>query len=444
MRRCILVGMMLLLTQVHAGLLTEILFQPNPRAHSVMIADTDDDRIILYGGDQMNASGEHFCDVWEFDPVAVDWSCLEVGGQPPSDRTWCASVYDATEDRSIIFGGYYIGYFYSDVWELDLTAGSETWQMLSTSGTPPAPREAATAIIDPVNNRMIIFGGYDQTTNARNDVWELDLTTLTWTQLFPSGTSPGPRYAHSAVYDQVEHRMVVFGGTAPYMYAFNDVWELDLTDGAEAWQQLSPTGPFPVGRSRHFWAHNPSTNDMIIGFGYDSDGMSIWIYNDVWVLDLGSLEWRDVSNGGFAINARRGASAAFFPDDQFTYIFGGHVLSSQYCHETYQLDLDPTGVYEYDKNKIFDKEYLTIETNPNRGPVRMDIYIPEPEVITLRVVDVSGRVVNTLIDGMRYSGHCIAVWEGTDNQGSRLPAGTYFGILEMGDQVVVKKAVVVR
>ncbi len=74
----------------------------------------------------------------------------------------------------------------------------------------------------------------------------------------------------------------------------------------------------------------------------------------------------------------------------------------------------------------------------------MDLFIPEPEVITLKVADVSGRVVNTLIDGMRYSGHCIALWEGTDEQGSRLPAGTYFGILEMGDQVIVKKAVVVR
>ena len=409
-----------------------------------MVTDTDDGRIIMYGGDDMNNSGMYYCDVWAFHPLDCRWFPLQVAGQPPSDRTWCASVYDAAEDRAIIFGGYYIGYFYNDVWALDLTEGSETWQMLSTSGTAPAPREAATAIIDPVNNRMIVFGGYDQTTSACNDVWELDLTTLTWTQLFPSGTSPGARYAHSAVYDEVEHRMVVFGGAAPYMLAFNDVWELDLTDGAEAWQQLSPTSPFPTGRSRHFCAHNTSTNDMIIGFGYDSDGAAIWIYNDVWVLNLSSLQWKDVSNGGFAITARRGASASFFPVDQFTYIFGGHVLYSQYCRETYQLDLDQTAVSDYDKGKVLGNEYLMIETNPNRGPVRMDIYIPDPEVITLKVVDISGRVVSTIIDQMRYSGHCIAVWEGTDNQGNRLPAGTYFGILETGDQVVVKKAVVVK
>ncbi|MDH4211892.1 MAG: hypothetical protein OEV79_10655 [candidate division WOR-3 bacterium] len=443
MKRCILVVAMVLLTQVYAGSLTEIFFQPCPRAHSIMVTDTDDDRIILYGGDQQQDGSRYYSDVWEFDLTDMTWCPVDVSGQPPSDRTYCASAYDATGDRVIIFGGWYEFSFFNDVWELDLESGSEAWQMLSTSGTTPAAREAATCVIDPVNNRMIMFGGYDLTTSARNDVWELDLSTLTWTQLFPSGASPVPRYAHAAIYDPVDHRMIVFGGIAPYSPGFNDVWELDLTDGAEAWQQLSPTGATPPARCRHFGVYNSVSNEMIVGFGYDYTSGTI-LYNDVWVLDLGSPEWRDVSNGGFAITARRGACAAFCPDDEVTYIFGGHVMLSQYCYETYLLDLDPTAVEEYDKNKVFDNEYLKIETNPNRGPVRMDLYIPEPEVVSLKVVDVSGRVVNTLIDGMRYSGHCIAVWEGADNQGNRLPAGTYFGILEMGDQVVVKKAVVVK
>lgn len=442
MKRCILVCTMLLLTQVYAASLTEIFFQPCPRAHSVMVTDTDDDRIILYGGDQQY-NGIYCRDVCEFDLVSKEWKRVEVSGEPPSERTWCASVYDAVEDRMIIFGGWYEFSFFNDVWELDLTAGSETWQLLSTSGTRPASREAATCVIDSINNRMIMFGGYDLTTSARNDVWELDLTTLTWTQLFPSGTSPVPRYAHTAVYDPVDQRMIVFGGIAPYSTGFNDVWELDLTDGAEVWQQLSPTGGTPPARCRHFGVYNSVSNEMIVGFGYDYTGVTI-LYSDVWVLDLNSLEWRDVSNGGFAIRPRRGACAAFYSDGEVTFIFGGHVLWGWYLHETYLLDGGPTMVHEYDNSIILDNEYLMIETNPNRGSVKMDLFIPEPEVIMLKVVDISGRVVSTIIDQMRYSGHCIAVWEGTDNQGNRLPAGTYFGILEMDDRVVVKKAVVVK
>ncbi len=446
MRRCILVVTVLLLSQVYAGSLAEIVFQPCARAHAVMVTDKEDYRIVLYGGDQQQNGSLYYNDVWQFDLKDLTWSTVDVSGQPPSNRTWCASAYDATKDRIIIFGGWYEYSFFNDVWELGLKAGSEAWKSLSTLGTTPAAREAASCVIDPINNRMIMFGGYDLTTSARNDVWELDLTTLAWTQLFPSGTSPVPRYAHTAVYDPVDHRMVVFGGIAPYSPGFNDVWELDLTDGAEEWQQLNPAGATPPARCRHFGVYNSVSNEMIVGFGYDYTGGTI-LYNDVWVLDLGSLEWEDVSNGGFAITARRGASAAFNPDDEFTYIFGGHVLGSHYCYQTYSLDLDATSspaVQEYDEPKVFDNEYLTIETNPNRVPVRMNLYIPDPEVITLKVVDISGRVVNTLIDGMRYSGHCIAVWEGRDSQNNRLPPGTYFIVLEMDDQVVVKKAVVVR
>jgi outer membrane protein assembly factor BamB len=445
-RRCILVITMLLLTQVYAGSLTEIFFQPCPRAHSVMVADTDDDRIILYGGDQQQSiSPLYYSDVYELRvrPNRPRWYSVDVKGQPPSTRTYCASAYDAAGDRLIIFGGCFEYTFFNDVWELDLTTGSETWQMLSPSGTSPAPREAATSIIDPVNNRMIVFGGYDLTTSARNDVWELDLTTLAWTQLFPAGTSPSIRYAHSAIYDPVDHRMIVFGGIAPYSPGFNDVWELDLTDGAETWQQLSPTGAIPPARCRHFGVYNSVSNEMIVGFGYNYTGATI-LYNDVWVLDLGSCEWRDVSNGGFAITARRGASAAFYPNDEVTYIFGGHVLDNQYCMETFMLITNSTAREKNDKEKVFDNEYLKTETSPNRLPVKMNLYIPEPALITLKVVDISGRVVSTLIEQMRYSGHCIAVWEGKDNQGNKLPAGTYFGVLEMGDQVVVKKALVVK
>ncbi|UCD05631.1 MAG: hypothetical protein JSV98_11085, partial [candidate division WOR-3 bacterium] len=409
MRRCILVGMMLLLTQVYAATLTQLYFQPVQRAHAVMVNDSNDDRLVLYGGDQQQNGSLYYNDVWELDLTDVAWYPVDVSGQPPSDRTWCASVYDAVGDRLIIFGGWFEFSFFNDVWELDLTAGSEAWQMLSTSGTAPDPREAATCIIDPVNNRMVVFGGYDLTTSARNDVWELDLMTLTWNQLFPSGPTPVPRYGHTAIYDPVDHRMVVFGGIAPYSPGFNDIWELDLTDGAEVWQQLNPAGVPPNARCRHFAVYNSVSHEMVVGFGYDYTGGTI-LYNDVWALDLESPEWRDISYGGFAITARRGACAAFYPDDEFTYIFGGHVMFSQYCYETYLLDLGPTVVHEYDKDKISNNEYLEIETNPNRGPVRMDLYIPEPEVITLKVTDVSGRVVNTLIDGMRYSGHCIAVW----------------------------------
>ena len=45
-----------------------------------------------------------------------------------------------------------------------------------------------------------------------NDVWALSLANPAWTTLTPSGTPPHGRMSHSAVYDAIRDRMIVFGG----------------------------------------------------------------------------------------------------------------------------------------------------------------------------------------------------------------------------------------
>jgi len=42
---------------------------------------------------------------------------------------------------------------------------------LSPTGTPPSARYDHTAIYDPLRDRMVVFGGFDET--RLNDVWEL-------------------------------------------------------------------------------------------------------------------------------------------------------------------------------------------------------------------------------------------------------------------------------
>jgi len=56
-------------------------------------------------------------------------------------------------------------------------SGPPAWSALGPTGTPPTARYAHTAIYDPVRDRMVIFGGYDGS-SYRNDVWR-----LTWSSL---------------------------------------------------------------------------------------------------------------------------------------------------------------------------------------------------------------------------------------------------------------------
>lgn len=81
---------------------------------------------------------------------------------------------------------------------------------------------------DTDRNRVVIFGGLDQSLNRLADTWDWDGTS--WTQA--GGSSPQARHEHAMAYDHECNRMVVFGGSnapngaAPY---FGDTWEYAQT-----------------------------------------------------------------------------------------------------------------------------------------------------------------------------------------------------------------------
>jgi hypothetical protein len=59
--------------------------------------------------------------------------------------------------------------------------------------------------------------------------------------------------------------------------------------------------------------------------------------------------------------------------------------------------------------------------------------------VTLRVFDVSGRAVRTLINGAVPSGERSVTWNGADDHGNRVSPGVYFCRLEAGDRALVRK-----
>ena len=76
---------------------------------------------------------------------------------------------------------------------------------------------------------MIVFGGAVAGPSV-NDVWSFDLAGGTgWNELMPAGTAPSPRQRHTAVYDGLNQRMILYGGGADGGFELGDVWELTLS-----------------------------------------------------------------------------------------------------------------------------------------------------------------------------------------------------------------------
>ncbi|MGH7724663.1 MAG: zinc-dependent metalloprotease family protein [Candidatus Eiseniibacteriota bacterium] len=81
-----------------------------------------------------------------------------------------------------------------------------------------------------------------------------------------------------------------------------------------------------------------------------------------------------------------------------------------------------------------------VSPSPARGPLRVDFALPVPGRARLSVVDVRGRTVAVLLDGVRAAGRHQTTWSGEGAAG-RAP-GLYFVRLEFGGTTDVRKAIV--
>ncbi|HEU0208748.1 MAG TPA: kelch repeat-containing protein [Candidatus Udaeobacter sp.] len=176
------------------------------------------------------------------------------------------------------------------------------WGPLNAGGlTFPLLRVGSTSVYDPISNTMILFAGASADVslgNPRlNDVWVLTNAnglggTSDWSKLDPTGAPP-VRERHSAVYDAVNNRMIIYGGCGgiPQNGCFpiaDDVWVLDHANGVggtPTWTQLFPTGARLGARQGHQAVYDSNTNSMIVWAGQNGGGQacSPGTYSDVWV-----------------------------------------------------------------------------------------------------------------------------------------------------------------
>jgi hypothetical protein len=64
--------------------------------------------------------------------------------------------------------------------------------------------------------------------------------------------------------------------------------------------------------------------------------------------------------------------------------------------------------------------------------------------VTLKVYDVSGRIVQTLVDAVQSAGQKTARWIGTNERGERVATGIYFYRMEAAGFVKTRKMVLLR
>jgi hypothetical protein len=343
---------------------------PQDRYGHTAIYDPVRDRVVIFGGKA--DFSDSFNDTWGLslaDPLT--WSPITPGAMPTS-RWDHAAIYDPIRDRMLIFGGYYVhGHFPLRSLSALSLGGSPAWTSLSPAGGPSA-RQGLSAIYDPPRDRMVVFGGMNGSTRF-GDVWALSLSgEPVWTSLTPPGPAPAPRNGHSAIYDPVRDRMVVFGGSDGTS-ALGDIWALSLS-GTPGWSLLDPGGPQPSPRYEHSAVYDALRDRMVVFGGWDGYNR----YTDSWALAWGTTV------GAPVLPRTPGASRV-----------------------------------------------VRASPNPSSGPVSFEVELNGVgSARALAVYSVTGRLVWRAQLHAAGAGPQRVDWDGRGREGLRSPAGVYFAGLE--------------
>jgi len=228
--------------------------------------------------------------LYVFESETLTWSKLEPRGNPPDRR--CGHSASVIDGKIWIFGGRTktkkAGLFDSEgtgvMYKNDLHCydpSTNEWYRFEPRGMGPSGRALHAAVV--VGRKIYIFGGANSTghrndTSGFCDLYELDIDTMCWTECETHNTPPSPCYGHTATYIG-DDRILYFGGKG--YQVLNDIHILHLK--TMEWKQYAYAGNTLVPR----WGHSTTVHDtrLLIYGGRASHGY----YNTIDIIDT-SLE----------------------------------------------------------------------------------------------------------------------------------------------------------
>ena len=290
---------------------------PGRRYDAVPFFDAARGRLLVFGGVREGTGFSN--EIWEYATGgSPGWSQVMTTGTPPGFNG-TPLAHDTARDRLLFVSGdmrWYRSGTLNQVTALDLE--TLTWSALATVGPAPPGRTDHSAVYDPVRDRIVVYGGRHYTSPSDNsgysdgDAWSLSLSTLTWSPILPAGALPPTRGRHQAYFDAPRDRMVVFGGN---FYAQRlvivpkwDAWALALGDSPE-WTSLGPDAP-DAGVA----LHDAETARLLLLARGDMSA---------WALPLAGGSWQALPVPGTRPGPREGQAMPWDASSRRVLLFGG-------------------------------------------------------------------------------------------------------------------------
>jgi flagellar hook assembly protein FlgD len=87
---------------------------------------------------------------------------------------------------------------------------------------------------------------------------------------------------------------------------------------------------------------------------------------------------------------------------------------------------------------------VTSSPNPFNPSVTLRYTLPAPDHVTMKVFDMRGALVRTLLDGPVDQPSGAVTWNGRNDAGAQAASGLYFVETRAGDEVDVRKVTMLK
>jgi hypothetical protein len=161
---------------------------------------------------------------------------------------------------------------------------------------------------------------------------------------------------------------------------------------------------------------------------------------EVWVFDLWTKKWTQLSPSG-AAPSQRGASAAIYDgDNDRMIIFGGNdgvVRNDVWAVTNLSGTTTPVGPHASSLE-------LRSFPNPFNPTTTVEYALRAPGRVRLRIFDANGAVVRTLVDAIEPAGAHRIAWNGRNHAGEPVASGVYFVRVESAGETKTQKVTLLK
>jgi hypothetical protein len=287
----------------------------------------------------------------------------------PEKRIGSRMIYDPVDNRIILYGGAhwqgrYI--FYGELWSYEYE--NNTWSILDSYNAPD-PRFNHMLAYLPSRHQLFLFGGWSEEDRIA-DTWIFDFESSSWTELHPR-THPSPRSDSSIAYDPQNDVIVLFSGYLLNDTHSQDTWIYSFEE--ENWIEKKTDNP-PLGQYGHYMIYAESTGQLLMYPGHwniysDGELQSHGYGGNLWEYDVFNNTWITHYSSYYPPGRYWGNMVYDSTEDRIIF-FGGHGT----------VNYDDTWIY-----KITEREWEKIEQvdKPSKRSSFSLCYDPENHVVVL-------------------------------------------------------------